>query len=136
MLFLRVNKQLDLQTTLIAAGRCLAQLQGWYEERQPFQREFIIGLLMAAALFLALAFWLMRGYLRRIGVALLGLAFVAAFVVVRAGRFEHFDVLIDSRMLGTRLNVLFELFGLFLIAANAIALLRPRRLPRPSSSGI
>ena len=44
MLFLGVNKQLDLQSMLTAAGRCLSQLQGWYEERRVFQRDFIIGL--------------------------------------------------------------------------------------------
>src|SRR5262245_43699548 len=76
MLCLGMNKQLDLQSMLTAAGRCLSQLQGWYEERRVFQRHFIIGLLTAAGLFLAAALWLMRGRLRRNGLALLGLAFV------------------------------------------------------------
>ena len=123
MLFLGVNKQLDLQSMLTAAGRCLSQIQGWYEERQVFQRNFIIGLLVAAGLFLALVLWLMRGCLRRNGLAVLGLAFVTAFVAVRAVGFHHFDVLIDSRMLGTRFNVLFELSGLVALAVNAMALL-------------
>ena len=39
MLSLGVNKQLDLQSMLTAAGRCLSQLQGWYEERRVFQRN-------------------------------------------------------------------------------------------------
>ena len=58
MLTLGVNKQLDLQSVLTAAGRCLSQLQGWYEERRVFQRDFIIGLLMAAGLFLTFVLWL------------------------------------------------------------------------------
>ena len=123
MLSLGVNKQLDLQSMLTAAGRCLSQLQGWYEERRVFQRNFIIGLLMVAGLFLALVLWLMRGCLRRNGLALLGLAFVTAFVAVRAVGFHHFDVLINSRLLDIRYNVLFELSGLVLIAANALFLL-------------
>ncbi len=123
MLSLGVNKQLDLQSMLTATGRCVSQFQGWYEERKVFQRDFIIGLLMAAGLLLALAVWAMRGHLRRNGLALLGLAFVTAFVAVRAVSFHHFDVLIDSRLLDVRFNVLFELSGLVLIAANAVALL-------------
>ncbi|MGI6854727.1 hypothetical protein [Mesorhizobium sp. 1B3] len=130
MLGLGVNKQLDLQSMLTAGGRCLSQLQGWYEERRAFQRNFIIGLVTVATLFLALVLWLMRGCLRRNGLAILGLAFVAGFVAVRAVGFHHFDVLIDRRFLGHRLNVLFELSGLVFIAVNALALLRPRRSPR------
>ena len=122
MLSLGVNKQLDLQSMLTAAGRCVSQLQGWYEERRVFQRNFIIGLLMVAGLFLALVLWLMRGCLRRNGLALLGLAFVTTFVAVRAAGFHHFDILINSRLLDIRYNVLFELSGLVLIAANAMAL--------------
>jgi len=123
MLFLGVNKQLDLQSSLTAAGRCLSQLQGWYGERRAFQMKFIIGLLAGAGLFVTLGFWLMRDYLRRNGVAILGLALVTAFVAVRAVGFHHFDVLIDSRFLDTRFNALFELSGLFLIAGNALAFL-------------
>jgi hypothetical protein len=132
MLALGVNKQLDLQSMFTAAGRCLSQLQGWYEERRVFQRDFIIGLLMVAGLFLALVLWLMRGYLRRNGLALLGLAFVTAFVAVRAVGFHHFDVLINSRLLDIRFNVLFELSGLVLIAANAMTLPGPRPSNGPS----
>ena len=121
MLFLGINKQLDLQSMLTASGRCLSQLQGWYEERRAFQLKFIIGLLAGAGLYLALVLWLMRACLRRNGVALLGLAFVTAFVAVRAVGFHHFDFLIDSRLLDIRLNALLELSGLFLIAANAMA---------------
>jgi hypothetical protein len=123
MLFLCVNKQLDLQSVLTATGRCLSQLQGWYDERRAFQLDFIIGLLVAAVLFLAAVLWLMRGSLRRNGVAILGLAFVTSFVAVRAIGFHHVDVLIDSRLLDVRYNVLFELSGLVLIAANVIGLL-------------
>ena len=132
MLSLGVNKQLDLQSMLTAAGRCLSQLQGWYDERRAFQRDFIIGLLITAGLFLALVLWLMRRYLRRNGLALLGLAFVITFVAVRAVGFHHFDVLINSRLLNIRFNVLFELSGLVLLAVNATALLGSRLSDAPS----
>ena len=117
---------------LTAAGRCLSQLQGWYEERRVFQRDFIIGLLMAVGLFVSLVLWLMRGCLRRNGLALLDLAFVTTFVAVRAVGFHHFDVLINSRLLDIRFNVLFELSGLVLLAVNATALLGSRLSDAPS----
>jgi hypothetical protein len=135
MLSLGVNKQLDLQSMLTAAGRCLSQLQGWYDERRMFQRDFIIGLLTAAGLFLAAVLWLMRGYLWRNGLALLGLAFVTTFVAIRAVGFHHFDVLINSRWLDIRFNVLFELSGLVLLAVNATVLLGSRLSDAPSGHG-
>ena len=41
LLALGINKQLDLQTALTAAGRVLAKNQGWYEQRQFVQLVFI-----------------------------------------------------------------------------------------------
>lgn len=122
MLLLGMNKQFDLQSMLTAVGRCLSQLQGWYEERRLFQRNFIIGLIIMAVIFLATVLWLMREYIRRNGIALIGLAIVTTFVAVRAVGFQHVDALINSRVHDVRFNVLFELSGLVLIAINAIVL--------------
>ncbi len=123
MLVLGINKELDLQTLFTATGRCFSQLQDWYDQRRAFQWNFILGLLVASILFIGLVLWLMRGRLRRNGVAILGLAFVTAFVAVRAVGFHHFDALIDTQVRDIRYNVLFELSGLFAIAGNALALL-------------
>ena len=76
----------------------------------------------------------MRKYLRRNGLALVGFAFVTTFVAVRAVGFHHFDVLINSRLLDIRFNVLFELSGLVLLAVNATALLGPGLSDAPSGS--
>lgn len=126
MLFLGVNKQLDLQSALTATGRCIAQFQGWYAERRAFQRHFIEVLLTCALAVLLLGPWLMRRHLRRNGLALVGLAIVAAFVAVRAVGFHHFDALIDQKLMTVTVNFLFENSGLLLIALNAGWLLRSR----------
>ncbi len=123
MAFLAVNKELDLQTALTAMGRCIAQLQGWYELRQNVQRQFIIGLLAATLIGFVLGLFLMRRHILSHGVALLGLATVAGFVAVRAVGFHQFDSLINTRVLDLRFNFIFEMSGLILIALNAIALL-------------
>jgi hypothetical protein len=129
MLALAINKQLDLQSLLTATGRCLAQHQGWYDQRRAFQFGFIKILLGATIAILLLGFWLMRKHLRRNGLALLGLGLVAGFVAIRAIGFHHFDAFINSRTyLDLRFNFVLELSGLILIASNALALLSgPRR---------
>jgi hypothetical protein len=45
--FLAINKQLDLQTALTATGRCMAQAEGWYDNRALVQIGFIAGLMLA-----------------------------------------------------------------------------------------
>ncbi|MEM7230368.1 MAG: hypothetical protein AAF432_16300 [Planctomycetota bacterium] len=44
MVLLGLNKQLDLQTTMIEYAKSLAQAQGWYEDRAVVQRGFLIVL--------------------------------------------------------------------------------------------
>jgi hypothetical protein len=136
MLFLAVNKQLDLQSALTAIGRCISQLQGWYAERRSFQREFIAGLLGITAALLILGLYLLRRDLRRNGLALLGLVVLGGFVAVRAVGFHHFDTLIKENLFDVRLNVVMELAGLMLIAVNAIVLqVRPSPSPRHTEAG-
>ena len=124
MTFLAVNKQLDLQSALTAVGRCMAQLQGWYQERKVVQRQFILGFVELTMTGCILGLVLMRHHLRRNGLAILGLAVVAGFVAVRAVGFHDVDHLIGTRFMNLRLNFLFEASGLILIALNALVLLR------------
>lgn len=124
LLALAINKQLDLQSALTAAGRCISVAQGWYEDRHSVQRSVILALLAFAGLGLATGLYLMRRHLRRNLLALVGLGLVAGFVAVRAVGFHHIDSLIKDRFLDLRLNALFENSGLLLIALNALLLLR------------
>lgn len=123
MLFLAVNKQLDLQSALTATGRCIAHAQHWYDERRVFQRHFIEGLVLLVCALMVFGLYLLRADLRKNGLALLGLAVVGGFVAVRAVGFHHFDTLINKSLFTLRVNVVFELTGLVLIAINAFALL-------------
>ena len=127
MLFLGLNKQLDLQTALTQAGRCLAHAQGWYDQRRVVQAAFILGLLAASVMALLLARRMLRGSLRGNRLALIGLTVLTAFVMVRAVGFHHVDALIGRREFGVSTNYLFENAGLLLIALNAAALLRRAR---------
>ncbi|WP_299507539.1 hypothetical protein [Cypionkella sp.] len=129
MLFLAVNKQLDLQSALTATGRCIAQLQGWYGARRDVQHLVIEVLLVSIVVGLGFGVYLMRQALRRNGAGLLGLAVVAGYVAVRAVGFHHFETLINTHVLDVRANFFLENAGLALIAVNAICLLARRNRP-------
>jgi len=127
MSFLAVNKQLDLQTLMTVIGRCHAKLNGWYNERQVVQRGFIKALALGALLLALGIAWFLRASLRRNILAVLGLALVLGFVVIRAVGFHDVDKLISAEVMSIRVNWIFELSGLVLILLSA--LLRLCQLP-------
>lgn len=127
MAFLGLNKQLDLQTALTATGRCMAHAQGWYDNRYLVQLAFIAGLVIGVVLALIWATRTLRGHMRRNGLALLGMAILCGFVLVRAVGFHHVDRLISMDIANIKFNFWFENAGLMLIAINAVLLLRRGR---------
>lgn len=123
-----INKQLDLQSLLTASVRCMAKSQAWYQERRILQFAFIAGLVGIAAVGFVLCLLSLRNTLRRTALPLLGLSFVALFVVIRAASFHHVDQLINSRILFMRMNWVLELPGPLLVIASALWLLRSSRI--------
>ena len=83
----------------------------------------ILGVLIA----LVWASRALRGQMRRNGLALLGLAVLCGFVLVRAVGFHHVDRLISTDFANIKFNFWFENAGLVLIAINAVWLLRRGR---------
>lgn len=118
--FLAVNKQLDLQSLFTAIGRCHARMNGWYDMRGAVQSWFILGVGLAALIALALLGVLMRGLIRPLWPALLGLVFVSLFVLIRAASFHQIDALIGFWLLGVRMNWVLELPGPILVFAVAL----------------
>lgn len=129
LLLLGVNKQLDLQSALTAIGRCVAQVQGWYDDRRQVQLLFILGLLVVSGLVMTFAAVRMAPHLKRVGVALFGFGMLVTFVAVRAVGFHHFDTLLGMRVLGARMNWILELGGITLILLNAMFAIRQGRDP-------
>lgn len=126
---LAINKQLDLQSALTAAGRCLALAQGWYEERQSVQLIFILSVVLISLFVALLLAWYLRRAFKRIWLALIGVMVLMAFVVIRAAGFHHFDRFIGYEFANVQMNWLMELGGISLIAVNAVYLLmRARRM--------
>lgn len=135
MLFLALNKQLDLQTALTATGRCMSHIQGWYEDRQTIQKLFIGGMIIGISTVIALMLAKMRGKVRENGLAFAGLFVLVTFVMVRAVGFHHMDSLIGAEIASISLNFIFENLGLLMIALNALTHLRvtaPERHSQPA----
>ena len=112
LLFLAVNKQLDLQSAITAIGRCHAQLQGWYDDRRAIQIDLILGLVFVSLFASALLMWMLRGTLHRTGIGLAGIFIITSFVLVRAVGFHHVDRLIGMDFGHVRINWLLELGGI------------------------
>ncbi|TGN67254.1 hypothetical protein E4L95_05545 [Paracoccus liaowanqingii] len=130
--FLAVNKQLDLQTVLTEAGKCLSRAQGWYDDRRVVQVAFIGTLLIVLLMAMGVLMAVLRGRIAQNALALAGLILVLGFVMVRAVSIHNFDQILGGASLGVSNNFLLENAGLVLIALNALWLLRrPQGRLRP-----
>jgi hypothetical protein len=120
MVFLGLNKQLDLQTALTEVGRMMAQSQGWYEVRAKVQLAFIGCVLIVGIWLFAAVLALARGDLRRAWPMVAGTVFLICFVAIRAASFHHIDRFIGIRLAGMRMNWILELGGIGLVAYGAV----------------
>jgi hypothetical protein len=120
LLVLAVNKQLDLQSLVTMIARCHASLNGWYDMRRSAQSVFVWAVAGGGVVLVGLLALLLRGVLRRVWLALLGLGFVCGFVAIRAASFYQMDGFIGSTLLGLRVNWLLELTGPLLVLAVAL----------------
>lgn len=120
LLFLCINKQLDLQTAMTELFRMVFRQGGWYENRRIFQLAFILAM---AAGFPVAAYAVFRATRRLPSssrLAGLGLVLIAVFVLVRAASFHHVDRLLAARLLHFKLNWLLELGGVAVVLVGAL----------------
>lgn len=115
LVLLGINKQLDLQTALTELGRTLAFSEGWYDRRQTVQLWFIIGVAAVSVLLAIVLLVLIRRAPGPTWVALIGMAVVFAFVLIRAASFHHIDRFIGARILGLKWNWVLEMGGLCIV---------------------
>ena len=115
LLFLGINKQLDLQSWLTDTARDAAKMHGWYDHRRPVQVIFIglLGFGMLITLF-SLRLFLANSW-RHNKIAWIGIVLLCTFIVMRAASFSHFDILINHDILGIKINVILELGAIALI---------------------
>ena len=119
LVFLGVNKQLDLQTLFTEVGRIVAFKQGWYQRRHRVQLAFVGVLGLLGLLGIAGMLRLARGQFRQLRLGLLGAVFLAAFVGIRATSFHLVDKVLSHQVSVVRMNHLLELGGIALVAIGA-----------------
>lgn len=126
LVFLGLNKQLDLQTYLSAMVKCHAILSGWYEHRQEFKLIFVM---VIAAVFLMLLIFILSFFgenLSKDKFAIAGIVFLLGFILIHASYFYYFDMPVINKFYETGLNWVLEFIGIFFI--NLQSLLRLKRL--------
>jgi hypothetical protein len=121
---LAINKQLDLQSMLVAAARCVARGQGWYENRREYQTEVILGLVIAAAIIVPTMIFLLRKAVLGNLAFVLSMSALVAFVLIRAISFHHLDVVFGTDVLSFRLHRLIEVAALLTVILVASLRLR------------
>jgi hypothetical protein len=127
LLVLGINKQLDLQTWFTEVGRDMARQDGWYGQRHEIQVAFVGSMAGLFALLAAGVAWALQGYWRVYLRVWGGMTLLLFFIVVRAASFHHVDQLLMSDIGGLRMNWVFELGGLALIASGASAAMKQTR---------
>lgn len=116
LVFLAINKQLDLQTLFTQIGREIAISFGFYEIRRLLQFFFILTLLFCAIVGFVLLHFVFRREFKNHFWALFGIVFLLFFIVVRAASFHHIDTWLSFNLKGFQLNWIFELGGISCIA--------------------
>jgi hypothetical protein len=93
---LGANKQLDLQTSFINLGRWLLTALDLYSLRNWIQLAFLVVLVVVLGSLAAFVALLVRKQDTAVRVAVGGLVWLFAFVLVRAAQFQHFSPLAVS----------------------------------------
>jgi len=130
LLFLGINKQLDLQTLLNDVGRRMAKSEGWYDRRRVYQVVFIATVSSAGLIAVGGFSWLARKQWKRNFVALLGTVFLYVFVLIRASSIHHVDMMLHWQFLGWTWNWVLELGGIVVVGIGAVLALRDDRQNR------
>jgi hypothetical protein len=119
LLLLGINKQLDLQSALTSFGRHLAREQGWYDRRRGPQ---VLLIIIVAGIGLAALGWLalrVRQASPGRRLAMMGLVFLIAFIIIRASSFHHVDVMLSLPLAGFKANWILELGGIGCVGLGA-----------------
>ncbi|MGH9592667.1 MAG: hypothetical protein ACRD5L_06220 [Bryobacteraceae bacterium] len=119
LLFLGVNKLLNLQTVLIHLGREVSWTGGWYQDRRTVQVMFVLffTLALVAALAIGLKKW--GRFLKERPAVLVGILLLSLFVVIRASAFNHLEDQFRVKLHDDDWSWALEWTGILCIAGSA-----------------
>ncbi len=92
-LLLGINKNLQMQTVLIASCRAIAVAQGWIDSRRALQQAFVVVLFLATALTAIGLTCTLRQFLKQNVTLATGLALVVVYSFFRAAEMNHVELL-------------------------------------------
>lgn len=124
LLFLGINKQLNLQTFMIVLGRRTADAGGWYVHRRLVQAMFslVFALAVTGGGWVLIRSW--REFFSENALTRLGLIILAVFVLIRASTIDHLDERIGVELHDDEWGWVLEICGSLLIAVSAFAFAR------------
>jgi hypothetical protein len=132
LVFLGINKQLDLQTWLTLLGRRVAIAEGWYDHRRTVQLIFVALISLAAVGSLVFIWRLVRTHAEELWISLAGFVLLLGFVIIRAASFHHVDAMINFDLAGVRMNWLIELGAIAFIGIGALWKTRRKATDSPN----
>ena len=126
LIFLGLNKELDLQNLLTQSVRTAVRYFGLYEQRRLMQGVFLLLLTVAGLV----AAFILGAWLRRSSkpakAAAAGIVLLFAFVVMRAASFHHIDRWVTIDVAGLRSGWWLEIAGIAVIGISALIRVRTR----------
>ena len=139
LVFLGINKQLDLQSWFTAVIKAIAWEQGWYEYGQRAQVLFLAGFGLVGVTAVAILGWLVRHSWRRYIFIFLGLLVILRFILVRIATFYAIPLPELSQFTdGFRINGALEIIGAVVITLTALYNLRhvkpPTHIPNTTTT--
>lgn len=131
LVFLAINELLDLHTLLTIAGRAHAKAFGWYGAHRAAQYAFVIALSGAVAIAGLAMLWLTRRADYAVRLALVGLAFIGLFALLRAASFHHLDDFLGGGSPQFDWGSVQEMVGIAIVACAAAIYPRGRDMDSP-----
>lgn len=130
LLFLAINKQLDLQTWFTQTLRQHAHEHGWYEDRHLYQTLFILAIVVLVPLVFASYIESIRARIGDFSISIIGVTLLIIFVLMRASAFHNMDALISWEFYGIKLNWILELGAISIVI---FGILHRRKVDRQAS---
>jgi hypothetical protein len=119
LLFLGINKQLNLQTLMIVIGRNVSSAGHWYGARRLVQLVFSAVFAAACLGTLGGFAWRWRPFFKENPQALAGAIVLVLFVVLRAATISHADEWFRVNLHADQWCWVLEICGSFLLALSA-----------------
>jgi hypothetical protein len=120
LIFLSINRLLDIQFILTDWGRRIALGQGWYYQRYTLQMFFIAGVCISIVITLVIMELMFPEMWRQNWLTLGCLLLLIGLIVISSVSFHPVDQFLNQKIMNFRLGRLFELTGVISVSLSMI----------------